>query len=275
MILWVFRKYSIKIKELYLNNMSDIFKKAVGIPLEVTKNMTEIYEDEEFAVRENRKALQKIKNKKNVKTLEEQTKAAELKFKREQHLYESYDPSSFETKLRLDVLFYENLFDSLPEIDNLEEAVASFYRTVRHLYEMVNIKPKNHKDISTNLLLESVSVQGDKFKKIVMEHLNNYFYRLSPAKRKEKYFAESEGYATELIGMGVDPNEATVMAIKSCILESLIQNIAMPKQVRSRIKYLCEDRDYGLVFDQDKLKNLWEQFNQKSTQMARIVAVAV
>lgn len=253
----------------------DIFNKAMGKSFEpivdIEKYNSDIIE-ESIACR---KELKKIENKRNLQSIEERNREALQKFNREQHIYEEYDPASFETKLRLDALFFEHVFDNLPETDGVESAVGSFYRTVREIYEMINIKPENHRRITTSLLIESVSEQGKIFNSIVMEHLNNKLYRVTPSKRKEKYFEESKDLASSLITSGVSADDAIAFAIKSTILESLIQSVAIPKQIQSRVKYLCESKEYGQVFDQDKLKNLWESFNIKSKHMSKILAAAV
>lgn len=225
---------------------------------------------------EARKALQEIKRKKNQKTIEEEVRELQLKFKREESLYEEYDNAVFTTKLRLDSLFYESILSNLPEeTTGLEEAVASFYKTVRNLYEVVNIKPESHKLLNSNILVESINDQEKTFKKIIREHLNNKYYKYTLDERKEKYLDKATPYAEELIREGVNADEAIGVAIKTIILESLVKNIAIPRIIQSRINYLCEDADYGKVFDQEHLKSLWTSFNNKATDMAKILAISI
>ena len=229
--------------------------------------ITEMYEA--------KKKLGEMKAKKNEKTLEEQAKAIEKKFKRSQSLYEEYDPAKFETKARVDLLFFEHLCQNLPEIENMELLIGKFYRTTKSLYEMVNMKPETHKMLSTNLLVESYDDQQETFRKIVSEHINNNYYRVNPKERKEKFLTESQEYATMLIEKGLDSDQSIQIAVKASLMESLIRNVAIPKFVQKRIKYLCEDQDYGKVFDQDHLKNLWEEFNLQTKQVSRVIAAAI
>ena len=225
---------------------------------------------------EARKVLNEINRQKNQKTIEEEARALQLKFKRDESLYEEYSDAVFSTKLRLDSLFYESILSNLPEeTHGIEEAVASFYKTVRNLYETVNIKPESHKYLNSNILIESINEQEETFKKILAEHLNNYYYKYNMEERKSRYLDKATPYAEELIREGVSTDEAIGVSIKTVILESLVKNIAIPRIIQRRINYLCEDVDYGKVFDQDHLKSLWESFNNKAVDMAKILAISI
>ena len=217
----------------------------------------------------------KSKSKEKAKTLEEQAADIKKKFKKSMNLYEAYDPAKFETKTRVDLLFFEHLCQALPEIQNVDKLIAGYYKTAKALYEMVNRKPLNHKMLGTGLLTESHEKQEETFAKILSEHMNNFYYRLAPEKRKEQYLSESQEYASTLIEKGMETDEAIRMSVKACLMESLIRNIAIPKSVQKYIKYLCEDEDYGKVFDQDQLKALWETFNRQTKNMSKIFAAAV
>lgn len=217
----------------------------------------------------------KNKSKEKPKTIEEQATEIKKKFKKSMNLYEAYDPAKFETKTRVDLLFFEHLCQGLPEIQKIDKLVSGYYKTARALYEMVNRKPLNHKMLSTSLLSESHEKQEETFAKILSEHMNNFYYRLAPEKRREQYLSESQEYASTLIEKGMETDDAIRMSVKACLMESLIRNIAIPKSVQKYIKYLCEDEDYGKVFDQDKLKALWESFNRQTRNMSKIFAAAV
>ena len=217
----------------------------------------------------------KNKNKEKAKTLEEQAAEIKKKFKKSMNLYETYDPAKFETKTRIDLLFFEHLCQGLPEIKKIDTLVSNYYKTTRALYEMVNRKPLNHKMLGTSILTESHDKQEEIFAKILSEHMNNFYYRLAPEKRREQYLSESQEYASLLIEKGMETDDAIRMSVKACLMESLIRNIAIPKSVQKYIKYLCEDEDYGKVFDQDQLRALWESFNRQTKNMSKIFAAAV
>ena len=239
-------------------------------------DLNQLEENAIYEMKEARKALNKIKTEKNVKTIEEQTKELYRKFKRDENLYEEYSDSIFDTKLRVDSLFYEHVLSKLPEeTKGVEEAIGSFYKTIKNIYETINIKPESHRMLNSNLLVESINKQQNVFEKILNEHLNNYYYRYTLDQRKEKFLEKATPFAEEMINEGVDSSEAISLSVKSLILESLIKNIAMPRLIQKRVQYLCDDVDYGKVFDQEKLKSLWESFNYKAKNMARIFAIAI
>lgn len=252
---------------------NNIFNKLHGLT-HTNFDLKEITESNYVEAQEAKKTLNQLRTK--TQTVEEEAKALEKKFAREKNLYEEYDPSSFETKLRLDSLFYEHIFTKLPEnVKGIEEAVASYYKTVKELYEVINIKAENYRQLNSNILTESIENQGKIFEQLVMEHLNNKYYRLPMEQRKTKFFDGSKEYAEELVTEGVAVEDAIALAVKTNIVQSLLENIAIPRLIQSRIKYLCEDKDYGKVFDQPKLKNLWESFKTKSKNMAKIVAISI
>ena len=221
------------------------------------------------------KKVDELKNKGKTKTLEEEAKDIKKKFRKSMNLYETYDPAKFETKTRIDLLFFEHLCQGLPEVNRLDTMITNYYKTAKALYEIVNRKPTNHRMLSTSILAESHDKQEETFAKILSEHMNNFYYRLAPEKRREQYLSESQEYASILMKKGMDAEEAIRMAVKACLMESLICNIAIPKNIQKYIKYLCEDEDYGKVFDQDKLRLLWESFQRQTKNMSKIFAAAV
>lgn len=236
------------------------------------EDLTQLLESE---MEQTWKKVDELKNKGKTKTLEEQAVEIKKRFKKTMNLYEAYDPAKFETKTRIDLLFFEHLCQGLPEVNKLETMVSNYYKTTKSLYEMVNRKPINHKMLSTSLLAESHEKQEETFAKILSEHMNNFYYRLAPEKRREQYLNESQEYASMLMEKGMETEDAIRMAVKACLMESLIRNIAIPKTIQKYIKYLCEDEDYGKVFDQDRLKNLWESFEKQTKNMSKIFAAAV
>lgn len=242
---------------------------------EYNGSISEFNELIESEIIETKKKLSQMKQAKNTKSLEMEKKDIEKRFKKDQNFYEEFDPSKFETKTRIDLLFYEHVFQTLPEVNNIENVLADYYKTIKEIYEMVNIRPENHKMLNTGVLIESQTDQVKRFKKILSEHINNYYYRLLPEQRKTKYLEESKDYSSALVERGLDVDKSIQLGIKSCLMESLIKNISFPKFVQKRVTYLCEDEDYGKVFDQEHLKALWEEFNEKTKKIASIVSFAV
>lgn len=241
-----------------------------------TYNTEEIFEEASRESVETRRALREIRKAKNAKTIEEQAKELKNRFKKETALYEAYSLSDFEMKVRVDSLFYEHVLSELPEgTTGLEEAISSLYRDLRKIYEHINIKPECHRMLKPSVINESADERKETFKKILNEHMNNNYYRYTLDQRKDKYLSEATPYAEKLINEGVDSDTAIGLSVKGVILESLIRNIAMPRIIQKRVQYLCEDKDYGKVFDQESLKNLWESFNFKCKSMSKIFAIAI
>jgi len=244
-----------------------------GFEIDEAADMNEIVENISY---DSRQELNKISRQKNEKTIFEEKKEAQEKFNSAAHLYEEYDEVAFERKLRIESLFFEHLFESLDNSElKLSEALGSFYKTVREIYEMINIEPESFKQLNQSILTESISDQHDIFTKLITEHLESKFFSLSAEKRTAKYLNESKEYATKLISEGVEPEEALKHAIKTSVMESLIHDIAFTKPIQYRIKHLLEDEDYGKVFDQDQLANLWGTFKNKAHNLSRIVSLAV
>lgn len=256
--------------------MKDIFSSNISGVVHTNFNLEELnesYINESVAARE---ALRKIKSEKNKKTIEEEARDLQKKFKREENLYEEYSETDFDSKLRVDSLFYDHILSNLPDTTkNIEEAVASFYKTIKEIYETINIKPESHKLLTTNILVESVNDQSEIFDKIIHEHLNNHYYRYTLEQRKQKFMDQATPHIEEMIQEGVQADEAISFAVKTVILESLVKNISMPRLIQKRVEYLCEDADYGKVFDQEHLKHLWSDFNHKANNMAKIMAIAI
>ena len=224
---------------------------------------------------ETRRYLEEREQKKNSKTLEEQADDIRRKFKKSQNLYEEFDPAKFESKVRVDLLFFEHLCQGLPEVDRMHDLISQYYQTIQQLHEIVNIKAESHKMLKTSLLNESYEDQQKIFSKILSEHINNNYYRFSKEKRTERFLEESKEYSGMLMEKGMPSSDAIQMAIKASVLESLLENVAIPKFAQRRIKFLCEDKDYGLVFDQKKLVSLWESFRWQSKRLARVLSAAV
>lgn len=253
------------------NNLNSISFSPNSVFNGTFEELNQILESESI---KNFQKVNELKNKKK-ETIEEQVLKIRKKFKGVENLYESYDPAKFEIKTRVDLLFYEHICQNLPEVNKMPELISSYYRTIKELYETVNIKPETHRMLPTSVLNESYSDQQKRFSKILSDHISNNYFKYTPEKRIEKYLSESEEYAKILVEKGLDANKSIQISVKSSLLEPLIESVAMPKYIRRHIKYLCEDVDYGKAFDQEHLRSLWETFQKKTTDLARVLAAGV
>ena len=127
-----------------------------GFEIDEAADMNEIVENISY---DSRQELNKISRQKNEKTIFEEKKEAQEKFNSAAHLYEEYDEVAFERKLRIESLFFEHLFESLDNSElKLSEALGSFYKTVREIYEMINIDY----DMVSELNNQSITYCDDK-----------------------------------------------------------------------------------------------------------------
>lgn len=254
------------------------FNRISGLNFDTRLKDPLIEQAEQLEVRELAKdGLRKInKNKNEVKTLMESYEIASKKVDRGRDLYESYDDISFETKLRVDMIYYDQLLQKLDECEGIEDQISGIYRTVKEIYEHINIKPEIYgRDITYQFLNESIADQKKTLSNIIYEYINTHFYKLDPEKRKEKYVTESAHFAKELIQEGIDPQVAIQRGVKSVVMEGFLSRVAFPQTIQYRIKYLMEDESYGEVFDQSSLIELWSKFKTQVSDMAKTVSTVI
>jgi len=195
-----------------------------------------------------------------------------------QDFYEPFDEQQCENKLKIDSLYYQQLMENLDEeyTPQVENKLIKLFKTVREIYEFVNIKPEFFgKNIDETILQESSPEINRVLSKRIYETLDSLFYKLSPEQRKEKYREISEHFIKELINEGIEPEQAIQYGVKASVMENLLTKISFPFTCWSRVKYLTESHDYGLVFDQEQLVELVESFEKQVHKLSRIVATCV
>jgi hypothetical protein len=192
--------------------------------------------------------------------------------------YEPFDETIFEGKTAVDLLYYKHLFQNLDEsyCKDVHELLAQTYRSVKEIYEFVNIKPETYgKDINTSILENSVEQVEKKLSKVLNETINNTFYKLTPEQRSNKYSTRSLPLAKKLITEQNDPEESLQYSIKTCVMEDILTKIAFPGANWLRIKHLTESEDFGLVFDQQKLVEIVENFEKQINRLSKYLAACV
>jgi len=200
------------------------------------------------------------------------------KFDKGKFFFRQYDQVVYEGKVKVDMLYYNQLLQKIDENlnENVQNAVIALYKVINEIYEFVNIEPEIYgRGINTTILDESIETSHRKLSKVVFEFLDNNFYRLSPAQRQDKYFEDHKELAKTLIAEGNTTEDAISFAVKAVVMENLIRHISFPFASWSRIKYLTEDGDYGAVFDQDKLVDLVDSFNKKIHAISKIVTTCL
>ena len=203
------------------------------------------------------------------------------------YLFEPFDQMVYESKLRFDMLFYEQLLTNLDSefIEEVDSVIAELYKYVYKIYEHINISPepynipKNIRENKTNnlfeLLNESIEVINKTISNTIVAHLETSFYSLSNENRKSRYYDRHKNTARELILDGTSYEDAISFSVKSLIIEDFLRKIAFPFGIWSRIKYLTEDEEYGKIFDRADLVNLVENFDKKIQSISKVITTCI
>ena len=194
-------------------------------------------------------------------------------------LFDPYDDLTFESKLKVDLMFYEKLLANLDEkySEVVQEILSSLYKDVREIYEQMNIAPELYgKSINYDILEEGLHSRNQKIGKVVYEYLEKNFYTLSPEERKERWYEKHLSLAKELMTEQKENVEDSIShSVKTVVMEQLLRQIAFPLAPLSRLNYLCESYDYGQVFEQERLVELSENVNKKIRAISKIVSACI
>jgi hypothetical protein len=190
--------------------------------------------------------------------------------------FEPYDSLMWEGKVKVDMLYFDQLLQKLEESEQIYGALGNYFKNIRQIYEFVNLKPEIYgKGLDYTILEKSNEVQHQLLSAVIYEYFDKSFYSLTVDQRKQKYLEESRDLAKQLISEGAEPEAAITFSTKVSIVETLLQKIAFPFAVWSRIGYLTESDDYRKVFDQESLVDLVDSFEKKVHSLAKVVAAVV
>ena len=226
---------------------------------------------------ESRKALQKIyenrtKKKDPLQIIQEGIQKASAG----SEFFEAYDSLMWEGKVKIDMLYFDQLLQKLEESEQVYSALGEYFKNIRQIYEFTNLCPEIYgKGLDFTILEKSNETQHQTLSNIIYEYFDKSFYSLTSEQRKEKYLDISRELAKTLIAEGIVPEEAITFSTKVSIVETLLQRIAFPFGPWSRINYLMESDDYRAIFDQEKLVDLVDDFRKKAHSLAKVVAAVV
>ena len=230
---------------------------------------------------ESRDALRKIRLKKkntNKPVLESMSESFS-KYDRGRTLYELFDVNIFEQKARMDILFYEQLLQKISDSDQtskIQIIITDLLKTVKNIYEIIDVKPQVYGNHSFDLLSESIDTINNKLSKTIHSYINKNFYDLTVEQRMKRYGDKAKEIVSKVIVEDEnDINEAIEFAIKSVIIENFLTNVSFPFAIWSRIDYLMESELYNLAFDQEKLFNLVNEFKTKNSNLAKIISTSL
>ena len=197
------------------------------------------------------------------------------KYDRGLDLYEPYDPMLFETKTKVDKMYYSVLLSKLDNnlVEGTEQIFKSLYDTVNKIYEHINIVPELYgNNIKYDIINESITNSNSKIKDVLNAYFKANFYNLSVEDREKRFFENHKELAKNLIHENINEKEAIKFSVVTRIVEGLLRSIAFPFSSWSRINYLLENSEYGVVFDQDVLSDHVDIFEKKLFNMSKIVA---
>ena len=222
-----------------------------------------------------RKALVTIEeNEQKNKDLQQMFESAITSGLLAQAMSEPFDAAVFENKVKSDFNYF-NYFSDRFEDETMLEAVnkmlAEYFKTIRQIYEVVNIKPEIlGRDLSNDVSEEE---KFETVKSVLESYLNKHYYNHTPDKRVEIYESAVIDRVKDLTEKHrLDVNEATELAIKWTVFENFMHKLAFPGLIERKIKYLIESEDYGKVFDQERVQNLYERFCDQARAISRVFA---
>ena len=229
------------------------------------------------AMTESRKALQRIQESKTKKRDPfEIIQEGITKATAGSEFFEAYDQLMFEGKVKVDMLYFDQLLQKLEESESVYSALGEYFKNIRQIYEFVNLKPEIYgKSLDFTILEKSNEIQKQTLSTVIYEYFDKNFYSLTSGQRKERYLEDSRDLAKSLISEGAEPEEAIEFSTKVSIVETLLQKIAFPFSVWSRINYLTESADYRKIFDQEALVELVDSFSKKVHSLAKVAAAVL
>jgi len=190
--------------------------------------------------------------------------------------FECYDSLFWEGKVKIDMLYFDQLLHNLEESEEIYKVLGNYFKNIRNIYEFVNLKPEIYgKSLDFTILEQSSDIQHQKLSNIIYEYFDRNFYSLTADQRCERYLEKTRSLSKQLISEGVSPDESISFSMKTYLVESLLQKIAFPFAIWSRIGYLLESDDYRKVFDQENLVELVDSFKNKTHSLAKIIAATV
>ncbi len=194
-------------------------------------------------------------------------------------MYETYDILEFEGKSQVDMLYYEQLLKKITEndqINKIEGILTSLTKNVNQVYEISNLKPEIYgRKISVDILNDSHSESSSKISKQIYEFLDGNFYKLNVDQRNKKYFNEAAVISKKLITEGNDVDESIEYSVKCVVMENLLEKIAFPFSISSRINHLIESDIYSKVFDNTRLIDSVDNVNEDIRKLASIISVVI
>jgi hypothetical protein len=228
--------------------------------------------DQEAVQKTALEALNKIRSKNNDKLEKEKLLEENLKsFDYSKRLLEEYNEDAFKDKLTKDIYFY-NLFlkncnDELAL--EVQQELGKYIQIIKEVYEFINVKPKAIV-YEVNLNMNDIDIEK-KSKEIIHEHLQRNFYNLSKSEitKKFKNAVVNEAYSLS-VEEDLEPEKSVEAVTKSLVIENMLKTFNFPLSIQGRINDLTSSDVYGRFFEQEKLTELWDEFQEQNRNISKI-----
>ncbi len=144
---------------------------------------------------------------------------------------------------------------------------------VKSIYETINVKPKIYGLQRLNGLNENQQNINLSASRIISDFINRNYYKLTQEEREHKYIGRIKHTSKDLIlNEGIDPKEAVQFALKSAVIEELLEHINFPMTVKNEIETSLTSTNYALMFDPAVLNDLWDTYQEQSLNISKIIS---
>jgi hypothetical protein len=222
-------------------------------------------------------ALQRIKNRSNQKSTDELLQEAKFNLDYSRQVFEEYTDDKFSKKVQMDSYVYnqflKNVKDEDSIVNQIQEHLELMLGTIKAIYEHINIEPKIYgfKKLDKNSSEDELVTES---RKIIFEHLDRNYYNLTEQERSKKYKEYVTGNSYNItINENIDIDDSVEHSYKAAVINTLLENINFPFTIKSKIEELLESQMYKDVFDADTLQVLWENFQEQSFNLSRILSL--
>jgi len=221
------------------------------------------------------KGLNKLKANKQQVLLETADRNRIPKVNYAKFVFEEYDDSSFENKVTMDASYYQILLSKLEESQQeaVQTIIGQMLKTVKTIYETINVKPKIYGLQRLNGLNENQTNIEKSASRIISDFVTRNYYRLTQEEREDKYMGRIKHISKDLIlTEGIDPKEAVTFALRSAVIEELLEHINFPMTVKNEIETSLTSTDYAQMFDPAILNAQWDTYQEQSLNVSKIIS---
>ena len=223
-----------------------------------------------------RDALQRIKNRSSEKNTMDLMHEARSNYDYSRQAFEEYSDSKFAKKVGIDKYIYEQFLKNVQDdqlVLQIQENLGGLLNTIKNIYEHINIEPKIYGFTKLDLN-SSESELVTESNRIIYEHLDKNYFALTTQERSKKYkdYVTAKSYDIT-ISENIDVDISVEHAYKSAVINTLLENINFPFTIKCKIEELLESPQYKEIFDADTLQTLWENFQEQSFDLSRILSL--